>query len=130
MKRMSVKESKPGMVLAQPITDQQGRTIVNAGTKLNALYISRLEKWGITEVIVADEAAAPAADAAADPAAAPAAAAAPQPPAAAARPSLPPGVHRGPDLVARHDQMFAPVSNEPLMLALGRVVRRRLLAGR
>jgi hypothetical protein len=148
MKRIVVRDAKPGMLLARPITDQQGRIIVAEGTKLSQLYISRLEKWGVAELFVAEEAPAPrVATAEPGPAAAPAKAAA-APPAAAAvpaeppraevarsetpaagRPGLPPGVYRGADLPERLAQTFSRVEDDPLMAALHGAVRRRLLTG-
>jgi hypothetical protein len=121
MKRINFSEAKAGMVLVQPITDQQGRVIVNAGAKLNQLYISRLEKWGVREICVQDEgngtAPAPAAEAlpSALPAGAPRKARA-----------LPPGVYRGPDLQGRIRRTFAKVRDDPLMAALQTSVARRL----
>jgi len=125
MKRISVSEAKAGMTLAQPIMDQQGRVIVNSGTKLSQLYISRLEKWGVKILSVEDDAS-PAAPGA--PAVAPAAAPAAEPPVAAR--ALPPGVYRGPDLAARIARTFSAVREDPLMAALERSVARRLTGGR
>ena len=82
MKRIAVRDAKPGMLLARPITDKQGRTIVAEGTRLSQLYISRLEKWSVEELFVAEEGARePAAPAGATgaPAPAPAGPAAPPP---------------------------------------------------
>lgn len=144
MKRISVKEAEPGMVLARPIVDKQGRTIVNQGATLTQLYISRLEKWGVEELYI-ETAEAPAAEgapapqpAADKPAARPSLAEPPARP-SSAKPapepqeqgsSLPPGVYHGPDLAERIAATFSRVGHDPLMAALGRVVQRRLAGGR
>ena len=44
---------QPGMVLAQPILDDKGRTIMQEGARLTPMSIRRLEKWGIDAVSVA-----------------------------------------------------------------------------
>mgnify|MGYP000858060986 CR=1 FL=1 len=124
MKRISVSEAKAGMTLAQPIMDQQGRVIVNSGTKLSQLYISRLEKWGVKTLSVEDDASPGAQGVQAATAAPPAAE-----PSVAAR-ALPPGVYRGPDLAARIARTFSAVREDPLMAALERSVARRLTGGR
>ena len=121
MRRISFSEAKAGMVLVQPITDQQGRVIVNAGAKLNQLYISRLEKWGVREICITDDDAGAALASAADglPAV--------PPPAVPKRArSLPPGVYRGPNLMGRIRLTFARVQDDPLMAALHAAVARRL----
>jgi hypothetical protein len=121
MKRISFSEAKAGMVLLQPITDQQGRVIVNAGARLNQLYISRLEKWGVKEICVAEEE--DGASATQVMAEMPAAA---QPAESQPSRSLPPGVYRGPGLMARVRRTFARVMDDPLMAALHASVSRRL----
>ena len=52
MKKVLLKELEPGMTLGQPVNDAQGRTIMPAGARLTPMYISRLEKWGIKEVVL------------------------------------------------------------------------------
>ena len=141
MRRISVSEAKAGMVLARPIVDQQGRVIVNAGTKLSQLYIARLERWGVQELHVEDDpvrrATAPALSAPEPEAAARlrtsgasegSKAAAREPAPVAAR-ALPPGVYRGADLAARIERTFSRVEDDPLMVALRGAVSRQLLAG-
>ena len=141
MKRVSVEEAKPGMILARPIIDQQGRTIVNRGAGLTQLYISRLAKWGVTELHIETPEDQPAAAVAPVPSPAsvpeekppaeparPAPAAAPEekPPPEPAASRLPPGVYRGPDLDARITETFSRVLDDPLMVVLCEVVRKRL----
>ncbi len=133
MRRISVKEAQPGMVLARPITDQQGRTIVNKGASLTQLYISRLGKWGIEELFVegpqAKEAAAGPAAPAQEPAVPegkPPARAEPQPPPEPEAARVPPGVYSGPDLDERVVRTFSGVIDDPLMTVLCSVVRKRL----
>jgi hypothetical protein len=127
MKRITVSEAKVGMTLARPITDQQGRVIVNEGTKLNQLYISRLEKWNIKELLVVDEPTASAPEAVGPSLVAPV----PAPATVAPIPAraLPPGVYRGPDLAQRIGRTFSRVLDDPLMIALQGAVLRQL-AGR
>jgi len=50
IKILTLSELQPGMILGQPINDQNGRTIVQEGARLTPMYIKRLDKWGITEV--------------------------------------------------------------------------------
>ncbi|HOX05720.1 MAG TPA: hypothetical protein PK280_04910 [Planctomycetota bacterium] len=121
MGRITVGEAKPGMILERPITDQQGRVIVNSGASLSTLYISRLEKWGVRELFVVEGAAAPAA-----PAAVPAAAADAEP--VPAR-DLPPGVYRGPDLADRVRKTFSRVQSDPVMASMQAAVLRALCGG-
>ena len=128
MKLISFREAKPGMVLAQPIIDRHDRVIVNAGTRLTQLYISRLEKWGVEQLAIEEEAA----QAPAGPGPAPAQRARPARPPAPGAPSrepLPPGVYRGADLARRITATFARVNDDPLMAALGQAVLRRLTGG-
>jgi hypothetical protein len=130
MEQVSIKDAKPGMVLAKPIIDKQGRTIVNAGATLSQLYISRLGKWGVADLFIEDAAtgeksvAAPVNDSPrvsdqqkADQ---------PQPATGASRP---PGVYRGADLEEVIDRCFSGVIDDPLMVALRAAIRRNLLAG-
>ena len=125
MRLISFREAKAGMVLARPIIDRQDRVIVNAGTRLSQLYISRLEKWGVQQLAIEEEAAGPAPGAAPAPAPAARPARPPAPPASTRAP-LPPGVHRGPDLAQRIARTFSRVNDDPLMAALGQLVLRRL----
>lgn len=127
MKRISVKEAQPGMVLARPIADQQGRTIVNKGASLTQLYISRLGKWGIEELFVEGaQAEGAAAQEPAAPEGKPPARAEPQPRPEPEGARVPPGIYSGPDLDERVVRTFSGVIDDPLMTVLCSVVRKRL----
>lgn len=45
-------EAKVGMILASPIADQQGRTIMGEGTRLTPVHVKRLDRWGVAELII------------------------------------------------------------------------------
>jgi len=51
----SAESLQPGMLLGQPILDDQGRTIVPEGARLTPAHIKRLDRWGVTEVVVNDD---------------------------------------------------------------------------
>ncbi len=136
MKCISVKEAEPGMVLARPINDRQGRTIVNQGAGLTALYISRLGKWGVEELYIEEpQAEEPAPASQAPPAAKKKTPVPVEPTASPAESSresqqkgsrLPPGVYSGPDLDERVLQTFSLTMDDPLMATLCTVVRKHL----
>lgn len=52
MKRVPLHDAKPGMVLAKPIASLAGKTILPAGTSLDAPLIARLHAMGLTSVHV------------------------------------------------------------------------------
>jgi len=54
MARKSIAPSKasPGMVLAKPVIDEQGRTLCGEGTKLTTRLIGRFDQMGITALVV------------------------------------------------------------------------------
>ena len=52
MKAISLKDARPGMVLAHRIEDSLGRTLVNAGEKLTVALIGVLMRRGFTEIEV------------------------------------------------------------------------------
>ncbi len=51
-RRLNLAELQPGMIVAQTILDNAGRTILQEGGRLTPLIISRLEKWGVTTVVI------------------------------------------------------------------------------
>lgn len=51
-KECPVEELQPGMFVARPILDDQGRTIVQADSRLTPATIKRLQKWGIESVFL------------------------------------------------------------------------------
>lgn len=56
IKKIPVGELQAGMILAQPINDQNGRTIMPEGARLTPMHLKRLEKWGVDAVAIhADE---------------------------------------------------------------------------
>jgi len=50
MRKISINELKDGMVLAEEIQDEKGRVLLKKGDPLRTAYLSKLEKWGVTEV--------------------------------------------------------------------------------
>ena len=56
MKRVVVYELLPDMVLARPVTNANGLSIVAAGTVLNAALIQRLQELGLPSVYVEGDA--------------------------------------------------------------------------
>jgi hypothetical protein len=54
-KRYSVQELRAGMILAQAVDDDHGRTIMPQGARLTPMHIKRLQKWGLESVLVAED---------------------------------------------------------------------------
>ena len=50
MRRIRVQEAKVGEVLAAPLIDRQGRTLLPKGAKLSPAVLSRLQGWGVFEL--------------------------------------------------------------------------------
>ncbi|MDD2510808.1 MAG: HD-GYP domain-containing protein [Syntrophomonas sp.] len=55
MRRVSIYELDPGMVVAQAIFNSEGRVLLHAGVQLNENYIHGLQKAGIVSVYIRDE---------------------------------------------------------------------------
>ena len=51
--KVPIGELQAGMVLAQQLQDDRGRTIMDEGARLTPMLIKRLEKWGEESVLVA-----------------------------------------------------------------------------
>ena len=52
MGMVKAKDLKAGMLLAEPLRDLSGRTLLKEGAELTEQYIDRIRKWGFTEVSV------------------------------------------------------------------------------
>lgn len=52
MKRVPLDEAEPGMVLAKPVTNQTGVTVLPAGTELDQELLKRLDRMNLTAVYV------------------------------------------------------------------------------
>lgn len=52
MRRIRVQEAKVGEVLAAPVINRQGRTLLPKGARLSPAVLSRLQGWGVFEVQV------------------------------------------------------------------------------
>jgi hypothetical protein len=50
MRRIRVQEAKVGDVLAAPLANRQGRTLLPKGARLSPAVLSRLQGWGIFEL--------------------------------------------------------------------------------
>jgi hypothetical protein len=126
MKKITVAEAKPGMILARPISDRKGRVIVGAGAQLTQLYISRLAKWGVSDLCIEEAGGSRPSRARRS---GPLSAEAGAENGAADDAVMPPGVYRGRDLAERIGNTFTRVADDPLMIALRDAVVRRLTSG-
>ena len=52
MKRVPLDEAEPGMVLAKPVTNQTGVTVLPVGTELDQDLLKRLDRMNLTAVYV------------------------------------------------------------------------------
>lgn len=52
MQRIALTSAAPGMVLAEPAESEQGTVVCGAGTTLTETLINRLQKFGVTRLIV------------------------------------------------------------------------------
>lgn len=52
MKRVPLDEAEPGMVLAKPVTNQTGVTVLPAGTELDQDLLTRLDRMNLSAVYV------------------------------------------------------------------------------
>lgn len=52
MKRIPVTAAEIGMVLARPLLNQAGLTVVTAGTELDEQLVRRLERMGLSAIYV------------------------------------------------------------------------------
>lgn len=52
MKRVPLDEAEPGMVLAKPVTNQTGVTVLPAGTELDQELLKRLDRMNLSAVYV------------------------------------------------------------------------------
>lgn len=52
MQRITLTQAKPGMILAEPASGEQGTTVCGIGTELTGTLISRLENFGVTRLTV------------------------------------------------------------------------------
>jgi hypothetical protein len=127
MRQITIGDAKPGMVLARPIVNGRGRTIVKAGVALSSLYISRLDRWGVSQLFIAEEGEAGRTGDGSGELAAAVTGGAGGAKKAGPGGNVPPGVYTGDDLESRIDQTFAQVIDQPLMAALHEVVKRNLL---
>lgn len=66
MKRVPLDEAEPGMVLAKPVTNQTGVTVLPAGTELDRELLKRLDRMNLAAVYVEGDAGAAGAKSPAD----------------------------------------------------------------
>jgi len=52
MMNVSIDDLKPGMILAQPVSNHQGVLLLDAGAKITKKNIRIFKSWGITEIAV------------------------------------------------------------------------------
>lgn len=55
MRRIQAGQARVGDVVAEPITNGQGRTLLPRGARLSAAVLSRLQGWGVQELCVEGE---------------------------------------------------------------------------
>lgn len=55
MQKIPLRLAQPDMVLAKPVTRENGMTLVGAGTTLSGALLSKLESMGIETVVVEGE---------------------------------------------------------------------------
>ena len=52
MGKLNLSELQPGMVLAEPVKDPQGRIVLGAGAELTERHLQVFTNWGVTEAAV------------------------------------------------------------------------------
>ena len=55
MPKIEINDAKSGMILERSVMDNKGRVILNEGSELKPLHISKLAKWGTELVYVKDQ---------------------------------------------------------------------------
>ena len=104
MRKITAAEAQAGDIVAEPVINEQGRTLLPQGARLSAAVLSRLAGWGVAELVVegepdaaglAQEGIAPEADA---------------------------------ELLAALDHRFAAWEQEPTMMRIKSIARRHLSA--
>lgn len=50
MKLVAIEEAKPGMVLAEHVTDRRGRLLIPAEARLSQRHVEALRMWGVTHL--------------------------------------------------------------------------------
>ena len=60
MRSITAAEARAGDIVAAPVVNDQGRTLLPKGARLSAAVLSRLEGWGVHELCVEGEDHAPA----------------------------------------------------------------------
>lgn len=55
MVKLSVKNIRPGMVLAQDVKDLNGRVLLPANQEILLKHAKIFKKWGITQVFIVDD---------------------------------------------------------------------------
>ncbi|MBN2712026.1 MAG: hypothetical protein JXR97_06265 [Planctomycetes bacterium] len=54
VRKCGINDLQPGMMLSQQVMDDKGRVVMPEGARLTPMYIKRLAKWGVEEVMVVD----------------------------------------------------------------------------
>jgi hypothetical protein len=52
MINVSIDDSKPGMILAQPVRNHQGVLLLEAGAKISKKNIHIFKSWGVLEITI------------------------------------------------------------------------------
>ena len=55
MRTVTAAEARAGDIVADPVVNDQGRTLLPKGTRLSSAVFSRLEGWGVYELCVEGE---------------------------------------------------------------------------
>jgi hypothetical protein len=59
MRKIAASEAQVGDVVAEPVVNDKGRTLLPKGARLSAAVVSRLAGWGVAELFVEGEGEAP-----------------------------------------------------------------------
>ena len=115
-KQITAAEAQPGMILVQDVMDKDGRVLIPQGVRLTPMYLSRLLKWGVANLVIEETAPA-----------------APPEPNAMPMPTRQANATQEQQVFAQAvataiQARFAMVENDPLMMQLRSVALRQLLA--
>jgi len=55
MRRIAAGEAQAGDIVAEPVVNDQGRTLLPKGARLSTAVLGRLQAWGVNELCVEGE---------------------------------------------------------------------------
>jgi hypothetical protein len=104
MRKITADEAQAGDIVAEPVINEQGRTLLPKGARLSASVLTRLAGWGVVELAIEGE---------------------PDAASIAAEVAAP---EADEDLLAALDHRFASWAQESTMMHIKSVARRHLAA--